>query len=296
VKKPFLPVGKSSATKSIPCRVFGIRDEMTSRRGATSAWLLLLPLIILSAAGVARGQDVSVPLDLPVRDSSNEAVPLSDFFCPDDGSTGPAAGDTAPGASAVPVQDSQNPEPECASPPPPLPKRPASPDLFRMVALPIGSPPSIDKWERARGDTLVGHAGPWTELLQEAGKVMDGHPLTMVNMWVNWHVRYQEDRNNDTWGDALSTLERGFGDCEDFAITKMTLLSELGVSADDMFLVLLRDRQRASHAVLAVRDRGAFYILDNRTDKLQLAQNITDYTPIVSYSGPFAWTYGRKLN
>ena len=166
---------------------------------------------------------------------------------------------------------------------------------MRMVALPIGTVPSADKWARARVDTLIGHAGPWTELLGQAQQVTGGHPLEMVNMWVNWHVRYQDDGPDDQWADALSTLRRGYGDCEDFALAKMALLSELGVSPDAMFLILLKDRRNVDHAVLAVRDNGAFYILDNRTDRLRLAGDATDYTPIVGYSGSFAWTYGRKV-
>lgn len=164
-----------------------------------------------------------------------------------------------------------------------------------MAALPIGSPPSLAKWESAKADTLADRTGPWTELLQQANAVTGGHPLQMVNMWVNWHLRYQEDRANDNWSDALTTLQRGYGDCEDFSIAKMALLRELGVSPDDMFLVLLRDKAQVAHAVLAVRQDGGFYILDNRTDRLRLATEVSEYTPVLSFSGDFAWTYGKRL-
>ena len=36
-------------------------------------------------------------------------------------------------------------------------------------------------------------------------------------------------------------------------------------------------------------------VLDNRTDKVLPAEAISDYTPILSFSGQFAWTYGRRL-
>jgi predicted transglutaminase-like cysteine proteinase len=184
---------------------------------------------------------------------------------------------------------------ECAPPLPPAPLRPPAPNLFRMAALPIGNMPSLQKWERARADGLADREGPWSELLAQANEVTGGNPLDMVNTWVNWHVRYQEDAGPDEWAGALSTLERGAGDCEDFAMTKMALLSALGVPADDMFLVVLRDRRNSDHAVLAVRRNGRFYILDNRTDRLQAADEIADYTPVVSYSGEFAWLYGTRL-
>jgi len=184
---------------------------------------------------------------------------------------------------------------ECAPPPGPAPVRPPAPNLFRMTALPIGNMPSLQKWERARAGGLADREGPWSELLAQANEVTGGNPLDMVNTWVNWHVRYQDDAGQDEWADALSTLERGAGDCEDFAMTKMALLSALGVPADDMFLVVLRDRRNSDHAVLAVRRNGRFYILDNRTDRLQPADEIADYTPVVSFSGEFAWTYGARL-
>jgi predicted transglutaminase-like cysteine proteinase len=115
----------------------------------------------------------------------------------------------------------------------------------------------------------------------------------MVNQWVNWHVRYRVDQGSDEWSTSAATLMRGYGDCEDFAVAKMGLLLALGVPADDMYLVLLRDRRQVQHAVLAVKREGQLLVLDNRTDKVLPAEAIDDYTPIMSFSGPFAWTYGR---
>ena len=42
-------------------------------------------------------------------------------------------------------------------------------------------------------------------------------------------------------------------------------------------------------------DFGHLYVLDNRTDKIQPAEAIDDYRPVLSFSGPFAWTYGQTL-
>ena len=182
----------------------------------------------------------------------------------------------------------------CAPPAPPPPVRPPAPNLFRMVAVPVSATPLLRKWEAARRVSVAGQPGPWSELLEQANRVTGGNPFVMFNMWVNWHVRYQRDAGDD-WADVLTTLRRGVGDCEDIAIAKMALLAALGVSPDDMYLVLLRDSRREDHAVLAVRRAGSLYILDNRTDKLLAAALVTDYTPIESFSGDFAWTYGRRL-
>lgn len=234
--------------------------------------------------------------DMSIRsgEEPTQEVPLADFFCPTEGEpqdSNEIVTQNQPAAS--PSQAAQTEGSNCNSPAPVLPIRPANPDLFRMAALPIESPPSMGKWQRARVDNLAGRNGRWTELLQQANVVTAGRPLQMVNVWVNWHVRYTEERTDD-WSDALTTLQRGFGDCEDFAIAKMALLAELGISLDDMFLVLLRDRGGASHAVLAVRSDGMFFILDNRTDQVRPAKEVSEYTPIVSYSGDFEWVYSSK--
>lgn len=265
---------------------------MTVSHRTSRALAFLLPLGIACATIPVMAQD-TVGASNPNGDKPTQEVPLADFLCPPassaEGSNG-AIEQAQP--SAPPSQVTQDAGWSCSPLVPVLPIRPAAPDLFQMAALPIESATSMDKWQLARIDTLADHDGPWTELLQQANVVTVGHPLRMVNSWVNWHLRYQEDRTDD-WSDPLTTLERGFGDCEDFAIAKMALLEELGVSSDDMFLVLLKDSKGASHAVLAVRLDGTFYILDNRTDSLRLAKDVREYTPIVSYSGNFEWVYGR---
>lgn len=180
---------------------------------------------------------------------------------------------------------------EICAPLPPV--RPMAPSLFRMIALPVGLNSSLEKWERARLGAVTDRPGPWDELLAQANMIAPGDPIDMVNRWVNWHIRYRIDLPGDEWATAPDTLSRGFGDCEDFAVAKMGLLLALGIPADDMYLVLLRDQRQTDHAVLAVNRDGRLYVLDNRTDTVLPADQIYDYTPIVSYSGPFSWIYGR---
>lgn len=195
-------------------------------------------------------------------------------------------------AFTLPPEDVPAEVENCAEPTPPPPVRPPAPSLFRMVALPVGLNSSMAKWESARQGAVTDRAGPWDELLTQASTISSGDPVDTVNRWVNWHVRYQLDQRGDDWAAAATTLSRGYGDCEDFALAKMGLLLALGIPPDDMFLVLLRDRRQTDHAVLAVKRNDRFYVLDNRTDVVLPADQVDDYTPIVSYSGPFSWIYG----
>lgn len=178
---------------------------------------------------------------------------------------------------------------------PAAPARPPAPDLFRMKAIPIRSGPQVARLENALNVNFTTETGPWTELLSEANRlqVAGSQAIEMVNLWVNWHVRYREDSSGDVWSDARTTLRHELGDCEDIAISKMALLRALGTPPDSMFLVIARDGRSVDHAVLAVRNENSIYILDNRTDAI-LNDSITgfDYTPIISLSGRYAWTYG----
>lgn len=207
-----------------------------------------------------------------------------------------ASGFVMPTTGAVftlpPAEAEAAPLPECPPPGPLAPVRPSAPDIFGYAAVPIGTALRGD-WDAERAVALDSRRGLWDELLMQA-KMQTGAPLLdMVNLWVNSRLRYLEDRYGDHWSDAQETLRNGYGDCEDYAIAKMALLAKLGVSSNDMFLVVLRDKNQLDHAVLAVRDGGELFVLDNRTDMLQRSSEIDDYLPTLSYSGPYGWTYGR---
>jgi predicted transglutaminase-like cysteine proteinase len=121
-----------------------------------------------------------------------------------------------------------------------------------------------------------------------------------VNRWVNRSITYGEDRDiygrADYWAPASETLRRGTGDCEDFAIAKMELLSVLGIARDKMRLVVARDLVRnADHAVLVVTLAGGAVMLDNVTDQLLDARLPNDYRPIMSFSQNAKWLHGYSM-
>lgn len=121
-----------------------------------------------------------------------------------------------------------------------------------------------------------------------------------VNRWVNQTIEFGEDRDvygrADYWAPANETLRRGIGDCEDFAITKMELLSALGISRDKMRLVVARDLVRnADHAVLVVTLADGAVMLDNMTDRLLDARLPNDYRPIMSFSQNAKWVHGYAV-
>jgi predicted transglutaminase-like cysteine proteinase len=55
----------------------------------------------------------------------------------------------------------------------------------------------------------------------------------------------------DRWTASLATLTTGFGDCEDYAIAKYVALTEAGVAAENVQLIIVRDfAADADHAVV----------------------------------------------
>ncbi|CAM5396061.1 hypothetical protein AFEL58S_01959 [Afipia felis] len=109
--------------------------------------------------------------------------------------------------------------------------------------------------------------------------------LEDINQGVNLAIRYASDRMQhgvaDRWSSALSSFATGEGDCEDYAIAKYAALSEAGFAAENLRLVLVRDRTvREDHAVLAVRHDGKWLIMDNRSALLREDSEISSFTPL----------------
>jgi predicted transglutaminase-like cysteine proteinase len=109
--------------------------------------------------------------------------------------------------------------------------------------------------------------------------------LGEVNRAINLAIKPVSDLANygeiDVWSSPLSTLAKGSGDCEDYAIAKMVALREAGVPSHDLRLVILRNTTRTEdHAVLAVRQRGIWLILDNRMLVMLNDSQLRGYHPL----------------
>jgi predicted transglutaminase-like cysteine proteinase len=109
--------------------------------------------------------------------------------------------------------------------------------------------------------------------------------LGEANRAINLAIKPVSDLVNygevDVWSPPLSTLARGAGDCEDYAIAKMIALTEAGVPPRDLRLVILRNTTRTEdHAVLAVWLHGRWLILDNRTLVMLADNELEGYRPL----------------
>lgn len=172
--------------------------------------------------------------------------------------------------------------------------------ILGSMSIAIARTPFDRKWSvinAKRGITKV------ARILTATGARNSSDPTAQVaaiNRWVNQTIEFGEDRDiygrADYWATASETFKRGVGDCEDFAIAKMELLSALGISRDKMRLVVARDLVRnADHAVLVVTLANGAVMLDNMTDRLLDAQLPNDYRPIMSFSQNAKWVHGYAV-
>jgi len=121
------------------------------------------------------------------------------------------------------------------------------------------------------------------------------HISGSVNRLVSYKTDLQMHGQLDYWSTPNETLRRGGGDCEDYAILKMALLSRLGVPLSSMEIVVVKDTsRRLFHAVLSVSMNGKNFILDNMTDAVETDVAKWNYAPLFSISGEANYVFGYK--
>ena len=172
------------------------------------------------------------------------------------------------------------------------------PDVFGSVALPIAHASLERHWRKVGNRPLGGAAAAFIEGIDG---LSDIERLDAVNRYVNARVEFTDDSRQfgtaDLWLAAADTLRRGRGDCEDYAIAKLQMLRRAGFADKDLYLVILRDvSRRADHAVLVVRAEGRLLVLDNGTNRIVDSDTVTDYRPIMTFSGNRSWTHGYRRN
>lgn len=177
--------------------------------------------------------------------------------------------------------------------------KPAAPNLFGSIAMLSGSEAANMQAQRLETIAWPPHDGPWTSLVSRIADMPRRDQLMAVNTWVNHRLAVGYDLDiygkDDYWASIEEAFARRRGDCEDFAIAKMQLLEAAGVSRSDLYLAVLKDDMRGvDHAVLAVRDGDAMWILDSVGDQMRRSEQVLGYRPIMTYSSGHAWVHGYR--
>ncbi len=101
----------------------------------------------------------------------------------------------------------------------------------------------------------------------------------------------------DYWASPLETLDKGMGDCEDFAIAKYFSLLAVGVPPARLRLVYVRLQiggaggPSQAHMVLAyyATPQAEPLILDNLVTEIRPASRRPDLTPVFSFNSEGLW-------
>lgn len=175
----------------------------------------------------------------------------------------------------------------------------AAAEPFSVTTVPVFAGKVADKWERVSEKIETERATlaacrPYraaspdehcTAAVKGFQSIVDGvrglTGLVMVgnlNRAINLAIRSKADVV-DEWSSPLETFARGYGDCEDYALSKLAGLLELGVASENIRFVVLRGKKE-DHAVLAVLIDGEWRIMNNLTLFLIKDTDLRDYRPI----------------
>ncbi|PZV38966.1 transglutaminase-like cysteine peptidase [Mesorhizobium kowhaii] len=213
------------------------------------------------------------------------------------GSYGPAVADRGDGSSTARADAGIDPV-QTAS---------IIPGVFGSVALSMRNFPVSARWApvyRAITSCSAGSAcerksAAFANMVSAAQGKGFSEKLSFVNSSVNRLIAYRKDSvvygKLDYWAKPSEILERRAGDCEDFAILKMTALLRAGIPTQSMALVVLQDRKRGFfHAVLSVSTGSGTFILDSLSNTVVRDSDLPDYVPLYSFSTDRAWIHGSK--
>jgi predicted transglutaminase-like cysteine proteinase len=172
---------------------------------------------------------------------------------------------------------------------------------FGLTTIPVASGGVLTKWSgveadiRAENELLslcreVAESCPAAATsflaIVEQGRAQNGLArIGFINRAINLAIRPMNDLAQwgviDRWSAPLETLKTGRGDCEDYAIAKYAALTQAGVAAEDVRLVIVRDLAAGGdHAVVAARLDGNWIILDNRWLMLVEDSKIRQMVPL----------------
>jgi predicted transglutaminase-like cysteine proteinase len=147
--------------------------------------------------------------------------------------------------------------------------------------------------DEARGCPTA--TGRWVSYLAEIRTLPRKKQIVLINRYINWHIRYTDDRvaygSKDYWASPLQSMG-GRGDCEDYATAKYFSLLSLGFSDDQIRLVIVRDDSIGQlHALTTVSLDGETYVLDNRFQRVLHDSQIPTYRPIYSFNQSTNWMH-----
>ncbi|WP_310738769.1 transglutaminase-like cysteine peptidase [Piscinibacter sp. HJYY11] len=125
--------------------------------------------------------------------------------------------------------------------------------------------------------------------------------LQTVNQFFNRRIQFREDTEAwgqvDYWASPLESLDKGQGDCEDYAIAKYFSLLAVGMPVAKLRLVYVRAQIGGPQGVTQAHMVLAYYaapgaepmILDNLITEVRPASRRPDLVPVFSFNSEGLW-------
>ncbi|MEO7852907.1 MAG: transglutaminase-like cysteine peptidase [Rubrivivax sp.] len=172
------------------------------------------------------------------------------------------------------------------------------------LVLSAGVAGAVDDTRLQRSAALAGPQaaramGQLLSLMDSAQALPPTAQLQAVNRFFNANVRFAPDSQvwaqEDHWASPIETLQKGAGDCEDYAIAKYFSLLAIGMPAAHLRLVYVRVQltqgPAQAHMVLAYYGEalGDALILDNLVEDIEPASRRTDLSPVFSFNSEGLW-------
>jgi predicted transglutaminase-like cysteine proteinase len=148
------------------------------------------------------------------------------------------------------------------------------------------------------GPATAAQAQALLQEIAESASMDEVSRLKRLNTFFNRRVEYREDRDVwgqvDYWATPLEMLNKGAGDCEDYAIGKYLSLIAAGVSPAKMRMVYVRAQVGGAvlaHMVLAYYPEPTAepLILDNLITDIRPASRRPDLAPVFSFNAEGLW-------
>ncbi|CAM3466827.1 transglutaminase-like cysteine peptidase [Parendozoicomonas haliclonae] len=170
--------------------------------------------------------------------------------------------------------------------------------LFGFSGAASASSLPLNQSQPSRSSIEEQRIGAWDLLVKRLQSVSESERIEEVNNFFN-SLTFRSDRaawgKEDYWASPSEFLNRGIGDCEDYAIAKYITLRRLGVSDDRLRLAYVRSLTlRQAHMVLIVeKNNGEQIVLDNLTDNMKAPETRKDLEPVYSFNGTGLWLLER---
>lgn len=178
--------------------------------------------------------------------------------------------------------------------------------LAVAVAVMVSAPRA---WDAERMTAAARLAGPRAvaalpalqRLLQQGRGADEDAWLAEVNQFYNRRVLFRDDGEiwgqTDFWASPLEMLDKGAGDCEDYAIAKYFSLLAMGMPVAKLRLVYVRAQTGGSAGPVQAHMVLAYYaspgaeplVLDNLVGEIRPASRRPDLTPVFSFNSEGLW-------